>query len=130
MASLPDADKARVRYHLDYPMLTTAVSVVATAVMHSEIRTILEVQMDNVDPAVFTYVTRVLDRLDAIETQMDDALERMQARKADVVELNPNEQGDLLGVYEHWRNRLCNLLAVQVNPFKTEGAARGLNFRR
>ena len=96
MASLPDADKARVRYHLDYPMLTTAVSVVATAVMHSEIRTILEVQMDNVDPAVFTYVTRVLDRLDAIETQMDDALERMQARKADVVELNPNEQGDLL----------------------------------
>lgn len=130
MASLSDADKDRVRYHLEYPMLTSAVSTVASVVMHSDIRLVLENQMDNVSPTITTYVQKCLNILDKIETQMEDAFERMQVLKADVVQINNNEESDLMAQYQHWRNRLCNLLAVTVNPFALSNGGNSINFKR
>lgn len=129
MAALTDADKARVRYHLGYPMLDSSSYVVASAVMHSDLRLILEANMNNVSADALTYVPLILTNLDTIDAQKLDALSRLQASKADVVTLNANEQGDLQTEYVKWQMRLCNALAVTVNQWAVQGG-NTLNFSR
>lgn len=130
MPALLDADKARVRYHLDYPMLDDASLVIAGAVMRSDIRFVLEDNMNNVNTDALTYVPALLDKLDAIELQKIDAHSRFQALKADVVTLNTSEEGQLQGQYIFWRNRICNALAVTPNPFAIRDMTNSLNFSR
>lgn len=130
MAQLSDTTKDRVRLHLSYPLVDQTSRAVASVVLSDNSVFVLESQMNNVSATAEAFVTPILDNLDAIKLQMVDALERLQARKADVVELNPNEHGDLQGQYKFWRTELCNLLCVTVNPHAQGQGSGGINFKR
>lgn len=130
MAAFSDEDKARIRYHLEYPNVEQNTTAIAGAVFHSDAFFKLESMMQSVSTAAVPLIQRTLDIMDSIELQMVDALQRLQAAKADVVTLNPHEHLALQENYIYWQNRLCKQLAVVVNPNAPGSRANGLNFKR
>lgn len=117
MTAFADADKSRIRAHLGYPDVDTGASGFGGVVRANEVQNILEFAMNNVTAACVTRVQGFLSSLDGIETQLVDANQRLQALKADVVTLNPAEQEQLMVQYRYWQKRICDLMAVQVNPY-------------
>jgi hypothetical protein len=127
---LASADKVRVRYHLEYPDVAQVASAVAGKLRYSAPMFVLEAMMDAINPSSVALVQTQLGYLDKIELQMVDALARLQAKSADVVELNHEEHGQLLGQYKYWQSRVCKMLGVEVNPQATgQRTVNGLNFR-
>lgn len=130
MATFTDEDKARVRYHLEYPNVERDTTAIAGAVFYSDASFVLESMLNAVSAAAIPMIQRTLTIMDNIELQMVDALQRLQASKADVVTLNPHEHLALQENYIYWQTRLCKQLSVQVNPNAPHGRANGLNFKR
>lgn len=130
MAAFSDADKARIRYHLGYPNVDSTLQSYGGVMFAGQAQFSLDYAMNNVMNTSVALITKNLDILDQIETQMVAALERLQAAKADVVTLNPTEHADLQGQYAYWQNRLSMQLSVPVNPYKPNNGASGLNMRR
>lgn len=127
--SFTDDEKARIRYHLEYPNVQSVVTSIGGVVRYSDIQLVIEAMMGNIKPEAENLIRRTLDILDGIELQMVDALQRLQASKADVVVLNPQEHGKLEEQYSYWQGRLAKQLDVAVNPEAPRGALRGLNAR-
>ena len=129
-ATFSDLDKARVRYHLEYPNTASVVTVIGGTVRTADTQYVLEAMLNNIVPEAAAMLTRVLDILDGIEQQMVDANTRLQASKADVVTLNPEEHSKLEGTYLYWQGRLSKQLDVPVNPQAPRSGLRGLNVKR
>lgn len=125
-----DNDKARIRYHLEYPNVARVTTSIGGVVRNSDAEFVLEAMMENIIELAQPLILRTLDILDGIELQMVEALARLQAAKADVVTLNPEEHSALQGQYSYWQGRLSKQLSVPVNPDTPEGGVRGLNARR
>jgi len=125
-----DIDKARIRYHLEYPNVARATTSIGGVVRNSDVEYVLEAMMENILPQAQPLILRTLDILDGIELQMVEALARLQASKADVVTLNPQEHGALQGQYAYWQGRLSKQLDIVVNPNAPNSNVRGLNVRR
>ena len=129
MAALEDVDKERVRFHLLYPQLNQGAALSYGVAIDVSIQSVLEKVMDNMHADAIARVQQVADILDNIIDRMTTgALDRLQARKADVVVLNENETGDLKTEYAYWQHRLSVILAVPVNPAAPPGGG-GLNMR-
>lgn len=129
MASIPEEDKARVRNHLGYPNSTAVVAgEVGGVVYAANPHWAIESAMDKVTDYSITMIQRTLGYLDRIEAQQIDALERLQATRADVVTLNPMEHAELLNQYKYWQGRLATQVGCKINPFQ-EGSGVSLNIR-
>ena len=126
MPGFDDATKARVRTHLGYPATDATLIQQGGVGYVGEAAFVLEYAMNTIsDDGVVTGI-KYLDIMDTIETQMVDALQRLQASKADVVTLNPTEHLDLQTQYGYWQKRLARLMNVSV--FEERGT-HGINFR-
>jgi hypothetical protein len=128
MPAFSDTDKSRIRAHLGYPDVDTGASGFGGVVRANTVQNELEFAMDHVTANCVTRVQGFLTSLDGIETQMVEANERLQASKADVVVLNPDEHKELLRQYKYWQSRVCNVMAVKVNPY-AESSGLGINVR-
>lgn len=130
MAAFTDVDKERIRYHMRYPQVEVAVNVFGGTLYAGTLQFVIEKTMDHVNPLTIPRTQKILDRMDAIEDQMFDANERLQASKADVVTLNPNEHAALEATYLRWQGKLSEILSVPVNPRPpSSGQVGGLNVR-
>lgn len=128
--ALDDALKVKVRYHLRYPQVDSATLIAFGILYAGTNQFVIERAMNNVADLAVPEIQRVVANMDAIETQMVDANQRLQASKADVVTLNPNEHLGLESTYSYWQQRLSEMLSVEINPNTPSGSgAGGINVR-
>ena len=113
---LSDADKVRVRYHLNYQNIAPGSPLWAGLVIGVEDQYMIERSMEHILVEAIPKVMELLNNLDAVETQMAGAPDRFRALKADVVTLNQNEFAQLIEAYTFWQRRLALILGVKVNP--------------
>lgn len=122
MSNLQEADRARVRHHLGY-LSTEPVSSIALGFPSAQqAQFLVERAMDHILPAAVSRVIQQLNILDAIEGQMVDALDRLQAQQLGELKLRnsneePVEQDLLEHEYIRWAKRLADDLGVPLNPF-------------
>lgn len=128
MAMFIDADKSRIRTHLEYPDIELGAVSVGGVAFGMAPQNKLEFVMNNMTTNGITRTQVILGYLETIETQQLDALSRLQASKADVVTLNPEELAALLTQYRYWQTKLANQMTVSVNPF-AEKSGIGINVR-
>lgn len=129
MAELSTTDKERVRYHLDYQNIIPNSPLFASLVLGTYDQYLLEYVMNSLLPEAVPRVQSILAELDSIEAQMIDSRTRLQASKADVVTMNPDEFQMLQYDYDRWRVKLCNQLGVNMNTRPAAGNQHPLNFR-
>ncbi len=127
---LQETDKVRVRYHLNYQSVDPQSPIYAGAVMYLQDQFLLEEVMNHVEDLQVPRIQNMLSILDGIEAQMVDALTRLQASKADVVTLNPNEHAQLGQQYFYWQNRLSIIMGMPINRIDLNGSGFTVNVRK
>lgn len=117
MAQFTDADKSRIRMHLEYPDIESGAVSFGGVLFAAEPQNKLEYAMNHMTVNGVTNALVTVGYLQTIQAQQIDALSRLQASKADVVTLNPEELNALAKQYTYWQTKLANQLSVEVNPF-------------
>ncbi len=117
MALLTDEEKVRVRHHTGYPNSAQVATSLLGVPSSIETFFIIERAMDGVRPEAMTQVRRHLQILDVIEAQMVDDLELLAITSVGEITFRPDEQGKLVDRYLYWVDSMCNLFAIERNPY-------------
>ena len=127
MASLSDQDKQKCLYHLGYLGTSLGATIAlgipaAIPTMFIAAFSLALLQDDN----WFSDFHRILSILDGIETKMVQAQDRLAARVAGSVTMNPTEIDDLENEYRRWGYRLADILGTPVNPYSPRYSSGGI----
>lgn len=114
---LTDDEKARIRYHMGYPMLTYVATFSIGVPIAFETSFIIEGAMNLVAGPTLTRVQTLLCRLEETECQMHENIDLAVITKLDEIGIDPNMQRSFKSAYAYWQNALGNVLSVPVNPF-------------
>jgi hypothetical protein len=114
---LTDDDKARARYHLGYPALTTAASLQFGVPALTQTNFLVESALNRILESMIPRVRSILKTLDDVELKLIDSQDRLAATKLDTLTLNNSEPGMLENEYRRFGYRLAELLGVPVYPY-------------
>jgi hypothetical protein len=135
---LSDADRDRVRYHLGYQSTSAAASVQLGIPRSTPTMFIVESAMDKLLDFAVPRVQRLLDRLDAIESRLEDSLDYLAAESIEGIRLRSTTPGEshpdaLEREYLRWAQRLADVLGTYPNScsprFNRGGPRRAGNIR-
>lgn len=122
-ALLSDEEKDSIRYHLGYLVVNPVGSVQLGVPAATQPMFLVNIALEKIPQTSVGRVRKIVANLETIETQMIDALTRMQAAK--LGELTIRQAGDSATVetdaleheYDRWGNRLANLLGCPYYPY-------------
>lgn len=125
--ALSESDKARCRYHLGYPQVQPAASIVFGVPRPIQTAFLLEQAMNFVLESAVDKILQILTIMDGVECRLQAAQDRLAAQKLDTLELRTDECGQLETEYQRWGFRLADVLGVPVYAYSTKyrGAATG-----
>ena len=116
---LSESDKERIRYHLGYLEVQGAASIQFGIPRPLQTVFLLEDAMNNVIERAIPRVQRILNVLDRIEGKLEEAQDRLAAKRLDSLELRENEPDQLEHEYVRWGGRLADILGVPIYPYST-----------
>lgn len=132
-ATLTDAEKDRIRYHLGYPS-TEAIASASFGIpalrqpaflIESAMNTLLEVSLPR--------VRQVLTILDNLECKLVEAQDRLAAEQLGDLRTRSDELSRLEVEYNRWAMRLADIFAVPIYGYAARflsGGGRAGNIRR
>jgi hypothetical protein len=115
--TLTDDQKVMIRHHTGYPNQLSVASSALGVPSTIESSFIIEQAMNQVSAPQLPLLVRLLDTLDIIETQMTDDLELLAVTAVAEISIRQDEQPQLQSNYRYWVSALCNLLAIEPNPY-------------
>jgi hypothetical protein len=124
---LNDFERERVRYHLGYPQVQPAASIVFGVPRPIQTEFLVEQSMTFILPMAEDRVRKILTVMDGVECRLEAAQDRLAAMKLDSLELRSDECGQLETEYQRWGFRLADVLGVPVYAYSTKyrGASTG-----
>lgn len=116
-AVLSDEEKARIRYHMGYLQTDPVTSIQLGVPAASQPMFLVEGQMNRIPTTAIGYIRRCLAVMDNIDNRLIDALDRLQARKVEGIELREDETDALEREYYRWAQRLSDNIGAPLNPY-------------
>jgi len=122
-ASLTEADRARIRYHMGYGNVAAAPSLQLGIPAMTEQLWVVDKGMDNLLPIAIPRVQSILNTMDLLEQQLANVSPFLLAQStSDGVQLRTGRPGqstpDLIEKeYVRWARRLSNILAAPLCPY-------------
>jgi hypothetical protein len=116
-STLTDHEKARVRYHLGYPNVSSIATFQLGQPAAIEPLFILESAMDLLLPDALETVRGLIGNCDRIDQQMIDDAELLAVEQVDEIRTRKEEQSMLKREYLYWTNALCQVFGVMRNPY-------------
>ena len=126
---LTEDAKARARHHLGYLQTSTANMFALGVPANVQTTFQIEAQLNLVLPSGEPKFYRLLDILDALESQMVCDAELLAVTQVGTIQVRPDEFVQLLKQYQHWQSALGNLLGIQPNQYDQRFANSGINAR-
>ncbi len=125
--ALNESDKARCRYHLGYPQVQPAASIVFGVPRPIQTAFLLEQAMNFILPTAEPRLLNILNIMDGVECRLQAAQDRLAAIKLDTLDLRQDECGQLETEYQRWGFRLADILGVPIYAYSTKyrGSATG-----
>jgi hypothetical protein len=121
-------ERVRIRHHMGYLQVADAYTFVLGSPASVETTFIIEGAMDRVLEAAIPLMRKILQTLDAIETQSVDDLELLAVTSLGEIDVNTEELPKLERQYDKWVAKLSNMLGCPRNPFdKRFAATSGVN---
>jgi hypothetical protein len=114
------AERERIKYHLGYPSLAAFANIQLGFVAVSQPLFLVEKSMDNLLDAAVPIVREHVARLDAINTQLDDARGRMRAAEVGEIKLQEEETMMLRREYAMWARSMADVLGCPINSYSTK----------
>ncbi len=126
MATLTDAEKSRVRYHLGYLASGFAPSLQFGLPRPVQTVFMLEQALSGlVEAGGLDRVRRILSFLDRIEEKMVCALDQLGVEQLGEIKLRKEHPDLLEKEYDRWSSRLADILGVPKYPFSAKTQRRG-----
>lgn len=114
---LTEAERGRARHHLGYGEVQSASTFVLGIPAGVQTAFMIEGAFPRLLPQAEARFRKYLDRLDAIEQQIEDNTENLAVNKVCEIELRPDEFDQLVRRYKYWQRAIGNMLQVPPNPF-------------
>ncbi|TAL46148.1 MAG: hypothetical protein EPN91_00840 [Salinibacterium sp.] len=133
--ALSESDKERLRYHLGFFNVDPASAIALGFPAGIETQFLLERASNKINSAsAVARVQKILAIMDAIESQMVDALSRLTAIQVDEVKIRGSrdervEQDELEDEYIRWGHRLADQLGVMINAATRRYRKGSMNVR-
>lgn len=139
--ALTSYEKARVRYHLGYPVTTQLATLQAGAPVALPTLFLVEQQMDALDTDGLVIVRAAVTQLDAIDNELVCARKQLAVDAVGEITMaggaagggggHPTVTDRLEGEYRRWAQRLADALGVPLYAYSTRHAvsARGINVK-
>ncbi len=130
-AILSDAEKGRIRFHLGYPATEGGFVIALGLPASAQPLFLVNWAVDHVAEDSVGIVREHIVMLDATYRRVFEAQTRLKAKKADDVELNPDEIPRLRSEYRQFAQALADLLQVPLNTNSSRfrGAGGGMYAR-
>jgi len=128
--ALTDEEKARVRYHLGYPSVSTAASIQYGMPALTQTNFLVENVLGKLLESILPRVRGILVTLDGIEDKLVAAQDRLAATKLEELTLREDETDKLEGEYRRWGHRLADICGCPIYPFamRYKGGANSVQF--
>ena len=117
MAALTDDEKARVRYHLGYPLLTTAASVQFGQPALTQTSFMVDNALSRLTEPGLNYVRSMSKTMDDIEVKLIEAQDRLAAERLEDLYLRKDEVEALENEYRRWGRRLADTIGAPIYPY-------------
>ena len=114
---ITEQDKARARGHLGYPETNEAFIFALGVPASYPFTFITEAAYNRILPSAEARFVQLLDRMDAIEQQIEDNTENVEVTRVDEIEINEKALEAAIKRYKYWQGKLANILAVPPYPF-------------
>ncbi len=111
---LSEEEKARIRYHLEYPNLAMQPSMSIGAPLPTPFSYMLQQAFNMILPAGEEIIRRVLTECDKCDQEISDARVRLKASKAEGIEMREDEIDQLRREYGWWAVRLARQLGSPI----------------
>lgn len=117
MAALTDDEKARVRYHLGYPLLTTAASVQFGQPALTQTSFMVDNALSRITEPGLNYIRSMVKTMDDIEVKLIEAQDRLAAERLEDLYLRKDEVDVLESEYRRWGYRLAETIGAPIYPY-------------
>lgn len=114
---ISEANKVRGRHHLGYGNVQSSATFVLGVPAAVQTAFMIEGAWSRILPQAEEMFVQHLDRLDAVEAQIDEDMENVAVNKLGTIELREDEFKQLIIRYKHFQGALANMLQVPPNPF-------------
>ncbi len=125
MAALTPEEKARIRYHLGYPLLTDAASVQFGLPALTQTSFMVDNSLARLVEPGLNYVRSISKTMDDIETKLIEAQDRLAATRLEDLYLRQDEVEVLEGEYRRWGYRLADIVGAPIYPYSKRYQASG-----
>lgn len=115
--ALSDDEKARARYHLGYPALSTAASLQFSVPALTQTNFLVENALTRLLESSLGRVRSILLTMDNIEAKLIDAQDRLAATQLEQLTLRQDETERLEDEYRRWGYRLADICGCPVYPY-------------
>ena len=115
--ALTITEKAKIRAHLDFPVIDGRVALALGLPVNTQVSTILDDAVERVLPEALPIVRRYLEMCECTEAQLAKAQQNLSVASVTGVTMRPREAlEDLEDMYMKWVIKLASSLAVVRNP--------------
>lgn len=115
--ALSDDEKARARYHLGYPALSTAASIQFGVPALTQTNFLVENALTRLLESSLARVRSILLTMDNVEQKLIDAQDRLAATQLEQLSLRADETERLEDEYRRWGYRLADICGCPVYPY-------------
>jgi hypothetical protein len=128
--ALREDEKTLIRYHLGYPLQTTAPGIIGGQVIARQTQFLLEWAMDHLQPTGEEVIRGLLAQCGAMEQEIGSAACLLVAQEVGNVKLRESKPGssstDLLdGERRRWALRMADALGVPAFPYSARMTGTG-----
>lgn len=125
--ALTDEEKARARYHLGYPSISTAASIQFGLPALTQTNFLVENALPKLLESILPRVRGILTTMDGIEDKLVAAQDRLAATQLEDLHLREDETDMLDGEYRRWGYRLAEIIGCPVYPYSQRYMRGGAN---
>ena len=125
--ALTNEEKARIRYHLGYPLLTTAASVQFGQPALTQTSFMVDNALSRIVEPGLNYVRSMSKTMDDIEVKLIEAQDRLAAERLEDLYLRKDEVNALEDEYRRWGHRLAETIGAPIYPYSKRYQAGGAN---
>ncbi len=113
---LTDTEKAQIRQILGYPNVSRLTALMELSPAPRQLSFLLEPAMDALLPQAVAIVRQLICQCEAIECQLGQSADRMQAASVGNLKMRADEQDALEKLYVRFGRRLADVLGVPPYP--------------
>lgn len=117
IATLTEDEKARIRHHCGYPLISPVSSIQLGVPAASQPMFLLEHAMNLIPETAVGIIRNYVAILDTIEQRLIDSQTRFSAEKLGEITLRADEPERIEAEYTRWAKRLADDLGCPLNPF-------------